>query len=90
LTVVSCARARANDFFRKTTVPMTPAQIEAYVDAAAAVLQLPIAPAHRPGVLGYFALAAEMADRVAGLSLALTDDPAEAFVPIAPSAVRGA
>jgi hypothetical protein len=64
---------------------MTPAQIEAYVDAAAAALQLPLNPAHRPGVLGYFALAAGMADLVGAHPLALTDEPAETFVPIAPA-----
>ena len=63
---------------------MTPAQIEAYVDAAAAALQLPLAAEHRPGVLNYFALAASMADLLAAHPLAITDDPAEAFVPIAP------
>ena len=63
---------------------MTPAQIEAYVDAAAAALALPLAAEHRPGVLNYFALAAGMADLVGAHPLAITDDPAEAFVPIAP------
>jgi hypothetical protein len=63
---------------------MTPAQIEHYVDAAAAALALPIAAEHRPGVLNYFALAAGMAELVGAHPLQLTDDPAEAFVPIAP------
>ena len=63
---------------------MTPAQIEAYVDAAAAALALPLDAEHRPGVLTYFALAAGMADLVGAHPLAITDDPAEAFVPIAP------
>ncbi len=57
---------------------MTPEQIEAYVDAAAAALALPIAPAHRPGVLTYFALAAGMADLVGAHPLGITDDPAAA------------
>ncbi|MDP3822284.1 MAG: DUF4089 domain-containing protein [Burkholderiales bacterium] len=64
---------------------MTPAQIEAYVDAAAAALQLPLSPEHRPGVLHYFALAAGMAELVAAQPLAITDDPAEAFVPVSPN-----
>ncbi|HWH85022.1 MAG TPA: AtzG-like protein [Burkholderiaceae bacterium] len=64
---------------------MTPAQIEAYVDAAAAALALPLNPAHRPGVLSYFALAAEMAALVGAHPLAPGDEPAEAFVPIAPA-----
>ena len=67
---------------------MTPAQIETYVDAAAAALQLPLAAEHRPGVLNYFALAASMAELVGAHSLAITDDPAEAFVPISPASTR--
>ena len=67
---------------------MTPAQIENYVDAAAAALQLPIAPEHRPGVLNYFALAASMAELVAAHPLGVTDDPAEAFVPVSPASAR--
>jgi hypothetical protein len=65
---------------------MTPAEIEAYVDAAAAALQLPIEPAHRPGTLQYFALAASMAELIAAHPLTLRDEPAESFVPIAPAA----
>jgi hypothetical protein len=64
---------------------MTPAQIEAYVDAAAAVLQLPLSPAHRPGVLFYFSMAAEMAELVGAQALTIADEPAEAFVPFAPA-----
>ena len=64
---------------------MTPAQIEAYVDAAAAALNLPLSPEHRPGVLHYFALASTMAELVGSQPLAITDDPAEAFVPVSPS-----
>jgi hypothetical protein len=59
-------------------------RIEAYVDAAAAALDLPIAPAHRPGVLAYFALAAELAETVAGTPLGVGDDAAPVFTPIAP------
>ena len=67
---------------------MTPAQIETYVDAAAAALQLPLAAEHRPGVLNYFALAASMAELVGAHPLGVTDDPAEAFVPIASAGAR--
>jgi hypothetical protein len=67
---------------------MTPAQIEAYVDAAAAALRLPLDPAHRPGVLHYFTLAASLADLVGEHPLAITDDPAESFVPVSPMACR--
>jgi hypothetical protein len=63
------------------SMPMTPAQIEASVDATAAALQLPLAPEHRPGVLGFFALAAGMADLVMGLPLTVHDEPAAVFTP---------
>ena len=63
---------------------MTPEQIEAYVDATAAALQLPLSPDHRPGVLHYFALAASMADELAAQPLGVADEPAETFVPISP------
>jgi len=62
---------------------MTPQQIEAYVDATAATLGLPLHAGHRPGVLHYFALAAAMAELVNGLSLTAADEPAEVFTPIA-------
>ena len=64
---------------------MNTTHIEAHVDAIAALLALPLAPAHRPGVLRYFGLAAEMAALVNGLPLSVHDEPAEAFVPVAPS-----
>lgn len=63
----------------------TPRQIEAYVDAVSAALQLPIHAEHRPGVLSYFALAAGMAELVAGQPLSAADDLAEAFVPVSPT-----
>ena len=63
---------------------MTPEQIEAYVDAAAAALQLPLSTEYRPGVLHYFALAARMADEGAAQPLGIADDPAEAFLPVSP------
>ena len=68
---------------------MTPAEIEAYVDAAAAALQLPLAPDHRPGTLRYFALALGMAQVVAAHPLTLEDEPAEAFVPVSPRSPVG-
>ena len=64
---------------------MTPLQIEAYVDAAAAALGLPLHAEHRPGVLHYFALAAGMAALLDELMLTVHDDPAEIFVPISPA-----
>ena len=66
------------------SVWMTPPEIEAYVDAAAAALKLPLLPPHRPGVLHYFALAASMAEILAAHPLTLEDEPAESFVPISP------
>jgi len=63
---------------------MTQTEIEAYVTAASAALQLPIAPGHRAGVLRYFALAADLAEQVGGLPLTLADEPAEVFIPIGP------
>lgn len=67
---------------------MTPEQIETYVDAAAALMALPLSAAHRPGVLRYFTLAAGFAEQVAALPLGVHDDPAEAFVPIGPAGPR--
>ena len=63
--------------------PMTPQQIEACVDAAAAALALPIAPEHRAGVLRYFALAAGFAAQLDEVPLAPHDEPAVSFVPVA-------
>ena len=68
-------------------------RLEAYVDAAAAALDLTLDPAHRPGVLRYFELAAEMAARVAVVPLdPAATDPAPVFTPIAPDELpaRGA
>jgi hypothetical protein len=61
---------------------MTPAEIEAYVDATAAALALPIAPEHRPGVLRYFALAAGFAAQLDAIALTAQDEPALSFVPV--------
>ncbi|MBP6893591.1 MAG: DUF4089 domain-containing protein [Pseudacidovorax sp.] len=63
---------------------MNAEQIEAYVDAAAAALDLPIAPEHRPGVLRYFALAADMAALTEAVDLAAHDESAVRFEPVAP------
>jgi hypothetical protein len=65
-------------------MPLTPQHIEACVDATAAALALPIAPEHRPGVLQFFALSSAMADQVMGLPLAVHDEPAPVFEPVAP------
>lgn len=64
---------------------MTPAQTEAYVDAAAAALGLRIWPEHRAGVLRYFALAADIAAVIDAVPLAPHDESAVSFVPVAPA-----
>ncbi|VWX61933.1 conserved hypothetical protein [Burkholderiales bacterium 8X] len=63
---------------------MKPAEIEAYVDAASAVLGLALRPEHRPGVLRYFALAAEQAALLEAVPLAMHVEPAPSFVPVSP------
>ena len=65
-------------------MPLTAEQVAAAVDAQAAVLGLPLDPAHRPGVLQYYALAASMAELVDGLPLGITDEPAPVFTPVSP------
>ena len=57
---------------------------EVYVDAAAALLGLPLAPEHRGGVLGFFALAASMAAVVEAVPLTLHDDSPMRFEPVSP------
>ena len=57
---------------------------DAYVDATAALLGLPLAPGHRPGVLGFFALAASMADVVEAVELTPHDDSPMRFEPVSP------
>lgn len=63
---------------------MTNADVEACVDAAAHVLALSLAPAHRPGAIRYFALAASMAELLDAHPLALDDEPAPVFTPVSP------
>ena len=57
---------------------------EAYVDATAALLGLPLAAEHRPGVLGFFALAASMAAVVDAVQLTPHDDSPLRFEPVPP------
>jgi len=63
---------------------MTAREIEAYVDAAAAAMALPIAAEFRAGVLFYFALAASLAELVQAVPLGPHDDPAGVFTPVPP------
>ncbi|HSV61203.1 MAG TPA: DUF4089 domain-containing protein [Variovorax sp.] len=64
---------------------MSPEQIEAYVDACAAALDLRLAPEHRVGVLRYFALAADMAELVEAVPLDAHVEPAVNFTPVSPA-----
>ncbi|WP_179107029.1 AtzG-like protein [Variovorax sp. KK3] len=64
---------------------MKPAPIESYVDAAAAALDLRLRSDHRPGVLRYFALAAEFAAVVDAVPLDMHDESAVHFVPVVPT-----
>jgi hypothetical protein len=63
---------------------MTPAQTEAYVDAAAVALNLPLQPEHRPGVLRFFTLAAELAAVIDAVPLDAHADSAVTFMPVSP------
>lgn len=66
---------------------MNPADKDAFartVDAAAAALDLPLHPDHRPGVLHFCALAAGMAQRVLAVPLTRSDESGEVFRPIEP------
>jgi hypothetical protein len=63
---------------------MTPAQIETYVDAASVALSLPLSPDHRPGVLRFFALAAEFAAVIEAVPLDVHAEPAVSFVSVGP------
>jgi hypothetical protein len=64
-------------------------ETEAYVDAVAAALALPIGAEHREGVLRYFELAAQLAGLVMAVPLGAADDPAPVFTPIAPEDLPG-
>lgn len=63
---------------------MNPAHIETYVTAASAALDLPLSPAHRPGVVRYFALAAEFAALVEAVPLDPHAESALHFTPVSP------
>ena len=64
---------------------MTPKQVENYVDAASAALDLKLRPDHRAGVLRYFALAAEFAAVVDAVPLDERNEPAVHFSPVVPA-----
>lgn len=53
---------------------------EAYAKQAAALVKLPLAPAHLPGVVANLQVAAQMAALVEGWKLGTADEPAPVFV----------
>jgi Protein of unknown function (DUF4089) len=67
----------------------SPDALEAAVDATAALLDLPLAPAHRPGVLRFYALAAEMAQVVLAVPIGRDDESGAVFRPVEPKAQDG-
>jgi hypothetical protein len=58
-----------------------PFDIETYVDAAAALIELPLDPAHRPGVILNMQRIAEMAALVMAFPLPDDTEPAPVFRP---------
>ena len=62
-------------------MPDKPFDAGAYVDAAAALIGLPIAPAHRPGVILNIERIAQMAALVMDFRLGDEAEPAPVFRP---------
>lgn len=60
---------------------MTDEQMQLYLDAAAAIVGVPIPPDHRDGVLGYFRLAADLAAGLEAFDLPPDEEPAPVFRP---------
>ena len=58
--------------------------LDAYARSAAQCVGLPLADAHRPGVLTYLGLAQGMAARVMDFPLGRDEEPATVFRPVAP------
>ena len=58
--------------------------VERYADAAAQALGLQLAPEHRPGVLRYLQMVAQMAPRVMDFPLSPSVESANAFRPVGP------
>jgi len=63
---------------------LTDAELEGFLDAAAAAVALPIAAEHRPGVLHYLRLASSYAEMVNAHPLAIEDEPGSVFIPVSP------
>ena len=66
------------------------ADLGACIDSTAALIGLPLAPEHRPGVLRYFGIAASLAALVMEHPLSPEDEPAALFVPVSPPPGDGA
>jgi len=60
----------------------TPSQIEAMMEASAALIGLTLDPQYRPGVLTYFTLAARMAQVVQAVPLCPLDETGALFRPV--------
>ena len=58
--------------------------VDRYAEAAAQALNLPLPPEHRPGVLRYLQMVAQMAPRVMDFPLPPTIESANAFQPVGP------
>ena len=58
---------------------------DAYVDAQSALLDLPITPEQKLGVVRYLQLVAGFAPRVMDFPLTPADESGSVFVPVAPS-----
>lgn len=58
--------------------------VERYAEAAAQALNLPLGPEHRPGVLRYLQMVAQMAPRVMDFPLPPAVESANAFRPVGP------
>ena len=66
--------------------PLPPAMnLEAYIDSTAALLGLPLAPEHRPGVVRYLQMVATQVPRVTEFAATLTaaDESGNTFTPVA-------
>jgi len=62
--------------------PNDPEQVGAWVDAQSALLGLPLAPEHRPGVVRYTQLVMGLAPRVMDFALTPHDESGSVFVPV--------
>jgi hypothetical protein len=62
--------------------PNDPEQVGAWVDAQSALLGLPLAPEHRPGVVRYTQLVMGLAPRVMDFVLTPHDESGSVFVPV--------